>query len=928
MEAVWPQPANAEGILLARISVRALKLPRPSIHVPRLRVPVPSIRGLSLRRLGRNADAETQSAESDASAPAGSGRSGLRPYDDDITVPQGGPPDDRRGSVRATWRSPLLLAIIAVTVAVAFIAGLTYYGAREFSGRAADTRASNEAQSFASHSSTLATGDAFDGYIQILRDADDPVVSSKASTANDRTEALQNLLYLNTNKFTSLTLADRAGLVLATTDSTIASVQNSTAFSETRANLNPANSDIILPEAGKHGYVEYSAPLHDADGTVWAVLVARADPARIWKGTLAAAVDGSRNVIINSQGQFSAGVPDELLRQPWHGEPMSNGAVRANIAGIDSICGLALIGKDTQIDRGLNVASCLPASIIQTEQHRATDKQALITVAGAVLAIVLAATSLMFGLRGTRPPLAAAAAPIPPVQLPTPAVEATAIAATIAVDIEDDDLVSAFAPPPVEAAPEPMLAEMVEAAEAASEPGRALPPPAPVEVINVIADVNALALIDAYEQRNARLAQQIRERVQAKLMIAATQADEAYKLGGADDELAATLHAAAMEDLENIRERELRAIGQELYPGLVRMGLPAALKALQKEMAPLITVELDIDAAADSVAGGPGRATLAPAMRLALYRVASDAAHSLTQAGARICRLSLKRDDRSMTLAVAARARDGADASQVETSDLTASTIAMEAYGGTLAVARAAGDVIISVSVHAPPVGEQPAIELIDDEDESTDTAVSEPPGPLIETERPAAAVTLVIDDGGEALSTRIEKLQAEMFGALVVTLNIADEIDAKFEAAISTGASSAIEELARATLVALKDADARTCVVSLSLSASDVVIELTAAGATAAIDETQIDAMRRHIEQIGGSATSDAADGDLRVAAHVPPGAEAPVEAPRWPAAQTIVLTAGDEDGPAPTAHGDDGILLDEATPERRGDASAIDAA
>ncbi len=290
--------------------------------------------------------------------------------------------------------SPFILATTAVAVSLGFVAALTYYGAQEFSGRAADSRASNESMSFAEHSSRLATGDAFDGYIQILRYADDPILNAKTSSANARADALQRWLYVNVNKFTSLTIVDRSGLILATTDSTLLTVKDGTTFSETRANLAPANSDIIIPEAGHHGYVEYSAPLRDPDGTVWGILLGRADPATLWKGTLLAAVDGGRNVIINSEGQFSAGVPDELLRQPWHGRPLANGGVRADIAGVDSICGLAPIGKDTQIDRGLNVASCLPASLIQVERHAATEKQALITIAGVVLALVVATARL------------------------------------------------------------------------------------------------------------------------------------------------------------------------------------------------------------------------------------------------------------------------------------------------------------------------------------------------------------------------------------------------------------------------------------------------------------------------------------------------------------------------------------------------------
>src|SRR5581483_6633050 len=195
------------------------------------------------------------------------------------------------------------------------------------------------------------------------------------STPAARQEVLRQLIGLNVNKFRALLIADRSGNVLATTDPAFSSVEGNVAFGLSRGHLGPANSDITLTEAGKAGYVDFTAPLRDTDGTVWGFVVGRADPARIWRETLIASVDGGRNVIINSQGQYAAGVPEPLLRLPWHGELMSDGRVRATVAGVPSICGIAPIGKDTQMDSGLSIASCLPTSIIQAERSQATGKQ-------------------------------------------------------------------------------------------------------------------------------------------------------------------------------------------------------------------------------------------------------------------------------------------------------------------------------------------------------------------------------------------------------------------------------------------------------------------------------------------------------------------------------------------------------------------------
>ncbi len=341
---------------------------------------------------------------------------------------------------------PSIAAFAAVIVAVAFLGALTYYGAREFTSRAADRRGADEAASLAQHSARLATGDSFNGYLQILKYAEDPIVRAKATSPADRTSAMQQLLFLNTNKLKSLAVADRAGIVLASTDPSFAELRGSEAFNTTRANLGPANSDIILPEAGKAGYIEFTTPLRDPDGTVWAILYGRSDPAKLWSETLKATVDGSRNVIINNAGQFSAGVPDALLRSSWSGEPLDNGSVRATIDGTESICGLGPIGRETQIDHGWNVASCLPASLMQTEASRALGKQALVTLAGAVLAIVFAGSVIRFSSGGAPAAQVAAAEALDPApdaapQTP-PALRAVVIADDQAVAAPVDDVIA------------------------------------------------------------------------------------------------------------------------------------------------------------------------------------------------------------------------------------------------------------------------------------------------------------------------------------------------------------------------------------------------------------------------------------------------------------------------------------------------------
>ncbi len=534
----------------------------------------------------------------------------------------------------AAWRLPAVSdrvrTLTVVAAAVALVAALTYYGADTFSRRAADQRAAAEANSLATVTGRLATGETFNTYLEMLRYAEDPRVHQKATPRDVRAGAMQQELYLNTNNLESLIVADQSGNVVASTDPSVTHVLDSAAYQQARSTLTPSNSDVVLRQAGHAGYVEFAVPLKDSDGTTWAVLLGRADPARLWKSALGAQVDGSRNVVINGDGLYAAGVPDALLGQPWRGQP-TGGGVRANVAGVDSICGLSPIGRGSQIAQGFSVASCLPSSLVEAEHAHAIDQQGWITIAGAVLAVVLAGGALSLGERRRRPLLL-------------------------------------LTGPREEAAPEP---EPQAAPAAAARPA------------------DATALIEAYERRNERLSEQLREEVRARLLIAGMQADEAYRRIDPESAAEGTLHAQAMGELEAVRDRELRAIEQELYPGVVRLGLPNALKALRKDLAHTIDLTLEMDALADAVDEDGGRAAIDVGRRLVLYRFVLDGARAVAEAGAREALVTLRRSDDAVWLAIGAQLEEADDAS---TGALDArfetSRLAIEAYGGALARTR------------------------------------------------------------------------------------------------------------------------------------------------------------------------------------------------------------------------------------------------
>jgi signal transduction histidine kinase len=211
--------------------------------------------------------------------------------------------------------------------------------------------------------------------------------------------------------------------------------------------------------------------------------------------------------------------------------------------------------------------------------------------------------------------------------------------------------------------------------------------------------VDAVELIRAYEDRNARLGGQLRDSIKARLLIVASQEEEAFRLAGADDELAEKLHSSAMEELERVREAELRALGDELHPDVVRLGLPAALKALRRDLADVIAVRLDIDPRADPLGPATGQRAFDVPRRLVVYRFAHDAVRLLAAAGASACTLTLVRTDHGASLSIEGSVDDDA---ALDAQALHPTRIALDAYGSELALGHQADRVVLSANMPLP----------------------------------------------------------------------------------------------------------------------------------------------------------------------------------------------------------------------------------
>jgi hypothetical protein len=455
--------------------------------------------------------------------------------------------------------------------------------------------------------------------------------------------------------------------------------------------------------------------------------------------------------------------------------------------------------------------------------------------------------------------------------------------------------------------------------------------PEPVTIVQLPPpDIDAVTLIDAYEARNARLADRLREQLQARLLVAATQADEAYKLVGADEGLSTSLHERAMTELESLREREIRAIGQELYPGLVRLGLPGALRAMKKELADVIEMRLDVDATADSVSTGGGRAALGAGLRLVLYRFALDGVRTLAFAGADAADVSLGRDGDWLVVRVSGRPADG---ETIDPDAMAASTIAVEAYAGMLALGEDGDGVTMTARVPSPRPADATDERLaVMDEEDLTPAFDDDPVEEAEEREREAAPVASVgareddepvdeddsslieafaaraqgdvdaaspavrafkldSDDGDELIGAfgapsrgiagELELLQTEMFGSAIVALDIADNVLAADERdEVSVHARSLVRDVVKATLLALKAVEAERATVSALLDGRMLVVSVASDGGATTALLGEVEALHGAVRDADGMLLIAADGAAAEVTVRVPADAAGDVAA------------------------------------------------
>ncbi len=150
-------------------------------------------------------------------------------------------------------------------------------------------------------------------------------------------------------------------------------------------------------------------------------------------------------------------------------------------------------------------------------------------------------------------------------------------------------------------------------------------------------------LTEREEQLREGIAEMLHGRVQTRLLLAGRRLEEAEGLVESEPARAKELLAAAREEVEQVREEDVRRASHLLHPSIIRVGLVPAVRSLAGRFADRFHVDVDVDprlAERDAAVDGG----LPEAVRLAAYRVLEEAlgnVHAHAGAGRVVIRLGI-----------------------------------------------------------------------------------------------------------------------------------------------------------------------------------------------------------------------------------------------------------------------------------------------
>lgn len=160
--------------------------------------------------------------------------------------------------------------------------------------------------------------------------------------------------------------------------------------------------------------------------------------------------------------------------------------------------------------------------------------------------------------------------------------------------------------------------------------------------------------IAAAEERVRReIADLLQGRVETRLLVAAHRLWECRDLLGRHPGQAASLLGAVIDDLERIREEDVRHASHRLHPSVIAVGLLPALQLLAEDLGPRLDVTVSASARVAEL-DHPAHNALSEQIRIGVYRVVEEALANVVRhagAGAAVVEVAVE-NARSLVAAV------------------------------------------------------------------------------------------------------------------------------------------------------------------------------------------------------------------------------------------------------------------------------------
>ncbi|MCH8817177.1 MAG: hypothetical protein IIC92_05545 [Chloroflexi bacterium] len=161
-----------------------------------------------------------------------------------------------------------------------------------------------------------------------------------------------------------------------------------------------------------------------------------------------------------------------------------------------------------------------------------------------------------------------------------------------------------------------------------------------LEVQNEIIRQSRERLVNAGEAARRAIAEELHGPIQTKLFMASQSLSAVRAEMDRDEfdlETLATSFDEALEQLERVREEDIRLLSHRLHPGIVRISALAGLRSLREFYESMVPISLDIGEEIEELEPA-GASRIPESVRLAVHRVADAAlANVVKHAGATEC---------------------------------------------------------------------------------------------------------------------------------------------------------------------------------------------------------------------------------------------------------------------------------------------------